>query len=205
MENPLKTLVIMALAAVVVSGCYLPVKFDAEIEISRAGYFEIEFDGYLASVPLYQGLRQGKIGPAKEAEEVAKLKKDMDRDTWVREFKYFRDGLFKINWKRKGDLFRARMVTFIRRNQRMISIKYFKDKGTILVEGSAIGTAKAKKMVASGLNMQGRLRVRTDGRVLRHNATTVRPDKKRGGSVKIYSWTISSIFDPPPRILIAIN
>lgn len=204
-ENPLKTFVIMALAAVVVSGCYLPVKFDAEIEISRAGYFEFEFDGYMASVPLFQGLRQGKIAPDKEAEEVAKLKRDLTRDIWVREFKYIKNGLFKVNWKRTGDLFRARMVTFLRRNERVISIKYFKDKGTILVEGTAIGTTKAKKMVASGLSMQGRLRIRTDGRVIRHNATAVRVDKKRGGSVKIYSWTISSLFDAPPRILIAIN
>lgn len=205
MENPLKTFIIMALAAVVVSGCYLPVKFDAEIEISRTGYFEVEFDGYMASVPLYQSLRQGKMGPAKEAEEVAKLERDLTRDIWVREFKYFKDGLFKVNWKRQGDLFRARMVTFLRRNERLISIKYFKDKGTILVEGTAIGATKAKKLMASGLNMQGQLRVRTDGRVIRHNATKVRRDKKRGNSVKIYSWTITSLFDPPPRILIAIN
>ncbi len=205
MGNPLKTFLIMALAAVVVSGCYLPVKFDAEIEISRAGYFEAEFDGYLASMPLYEGLRRGTVSPAEETEAVAKLRRDLTRDIWVSGFKYMKNGLFKINWKRKGDLFRARMVTFLRRNVRIISIKYFRDKGTILVEGTAVGTTKAKKLIAVGLNLQGQLRVRTDARVIRHNATEVRVDKKRGDSVKIYSWTISSFYDPPPRILIAVN
>lgn len=205
MGNPLKTFLIMALAAVVVSGCYLPVKFDAEIEISRTGYFEAEFDGYLASVPLYEGLRQGTVSPAEEAEAVVKLRRDLNRDIWVSGFKYMKNGLFRINWKRKGDLFRARMVTFLRRNERLISIKYFRDKGTILVEGTAVGTTKAKKLIAAGLDMQGQLRVRTDARVIRHNATEVRVDKKRGDSVKIYSWTITSFYDPPPRILIAIN
>ena len=195
----------MALAAVVVSGCYLPVKFDAEIEISRAGYFVAEFDGYLASVPLYERLRQGKVAPDEEAEAVAKLRRDLTRDIWVSGFKYMKNGLFKINWKRKGDLFRARMVTFLRRNERLFSIKYFRDKGTILVEGTAVGTTKAKKLMAAGLGMQGRLRIRTDARVIRHNATEVREDKKRGGSVKVYSWAITSFLDPPPRILIAVN
>jgi len=198
--NPIKTLVSVALMAVAFGGCYLPVRFDAEIEISRGGHFKAEFDGYMASVPLYDGLRTGKIPPSKESKEIDKLKRDLVRDVSVTEFKYLEKGFFKVNWKRAGDLFRAKMVTFLRRNERIVSIKYLKDQRRIKIEGTIIGSSKARKLVDAGLNMEGQLRVRTDADVLEHNATKV-----QGSGVKIYSWVITSIFDKPPRMIIAVN
>lgn len=198
--NPIKSLVCVALMAAVLGGCYLPVRFDAEIEISRGGHFKFEFDGYMASVPLYEGLRSGKIPPAKESSEVAKLERDLVRDSSVTEFTYLEKGFFKVNWKRSGDLFRARMVTFLRRNERIISIKYLKDQKRILIQGTIIARNKAQKLIDVGLNMEGRLRVRTDANVLEHNATKV-----QGGDVKTYSWVINSIFDKAPRMVIAVN
>ena len=34
----------------VLMGCYIPIRFDAEIEITRGGYYDFKFDGYMTSV-----------------------------------------------------------------------------------------------------------------------------------------------------------
>ena len=47
-------------------GCYMPIRFDAEIEIRRNGFYDFKFDGYLASVDLYKGLKEGTISPEEE-------------------------------------------------------------------------------------------------------------------------------------------
>ena len=47
----------------VLIGCYMPIRFDAEIEITRGGYYDFKFDGYMAKVELFKGLKEGKINP----------------------------------------------------------------------------------------------------------------------------------------------
>ena len=44
------------------------------------------------------------------------------------------------------------------------------------------------------------LRVKTDARVVSHNATSVTKNGARG---QTYAWKIKSVFDPPPRLVIA--
>ena len=130
-------LAVTVLLAALLTGCYLPIKFDAEIEITRSGYYTVIFDGYLVSVPLYAGLRDGSITPLDENEKVANTLKDFKRDSAVQEVKYFKQGRFKVNWRRKGDLLRARMVTFLRRNELMITIKYVKETVLITIKGQS--------------------------------------------------------------------
>ena len=85
-------LAVTVLLAALLTGCYLPIKFDAEIEITRSGYYTVIFDGYLVSVPLYAGLRDGSITPLDENEKVANTLKDFKRDSAVQEVKYFKQG-----------------------------------------------------------------------------------------------------------------
>ena len=80
------TMVLTALLA----GCYLPIRFDAEIEVTRNGYYSVVFDGYLVSVPLFRELREGTISPLEENEKVATIVNDFKRDKAVKEIKYFK-------------------------------------------------------------------------------------------------------------------
>jgi hypothetical protein len=50
-----------------------------------------------------------------------------------------------------------------------------------------------------GLNVQGVLRIKTDGRVEGHNATKVTKD----GLVTVYGWQLTSVNDPSPKMKIA--
>ena len=188
-------LAVTVLLAALLTGCYLPIKFDAEIEITRSGYYTVIFDGYLVSVPLYAGLRDGSITPLDENEKVANTLKDFKRDSAVQEVKYFKQGRFKVNWRRKGDLLRARMVTFLRRNELMITIKYVKETGLITIQANPIAKSTAQRLLDNGLNMQGQLRVKTDLRVVNHNATRVVQRTS-----PLYLWDIKSILDSSPKI-----
>ena len=185
----------VVLLTALLAGCYLPIKFDAEVEITRNGYYSVIFDGYLVSIPLILGLRDATISSLEENEKVGNILKDFKRDSAVKEVKYFKQGRFKVNWQKKGDLLRARMVTFLRRNELILIVKYVKETGLITVQTNPIARSTAQRLLSSGLSMQGQLRVKTDLRVVNHNATKI--VKK---ATPIYVWDIKSILDTPPKI-----
>ncbi len=201
----IKPPLITALALVVTAilgGCYMPARFDAEIEITRHGFYNIIFDGYLVSVPLYDGLRKGKISPDEEKIKAANLKTDLTRDSAVKEFQYMKQGHFKVHWEKKGDLLRTKMVTFLRRNVNIISLKYVRTTGQITMAGTSVAPSQAKRLVAMGLNIVGELRLKTDANVVQHNATKVKKTKNRS---KLYIWKLKSIFDPSPNLVISLR
>jgi hypothetical protein len=194
--NPL----IAAILITGLSGCYVPVSFYTEVEIRRTGYYEMRYDGYLAWAPLYEELRNGTLSPAEEKEKVAQITTDLKRDTATREVRYMRRGRFKVDWRKSGDLLQTRMVTFVRQSDKIITLKFIKDTGEMILEGTSASRSRAKQLVDAGLNVTGDLRVKTDARVVSHNATSVTKNGVRG---QIYDWKIKSVFDPPPRLVIA--
>ena len=127
-RRPLGALV-AAVALLAAAACYYPARFDAEIEISRIGYYKITYDGYVADVPLVDGLRKREISAADEARKSQSIVTDLKRDRNTKEASYVRQGLFKINWVDEGDLTVAKLVTFIRRNENILSIKYIQTTG----------------------------------------------------------------------------
>ncbi len=190
---------------ILLSGCYLPVRFDAEIELTRTGYFSFIFDGYLAKVALFDGLRKGKITPEQEKKEVADIEADFARDTSSSNFKYFKRGHFNIHWERKGDLLKTRSVTFVRRNEQVLSINYNTKTGRISVAGRSLKRDTKKQLADIGLNMTGEIRIITDLPVVTHNATKVKKYRKKGPKFKTYTWKIDNIFAPTPSMVLALQ
>ncbi len=199
-HRAVRALVLAAFLAATLGGCYLPLLFDAEVKIMRGGYYEMDFDGYLVWVPLYEGLRTDKISPAEEEEKVARLMVDLTRDTEITDTRYFKLGRFKVRWKKTGYLLRARSVTFLRRNETFIGIKYVKTTGLITLRGAGIGKSALKRLAAMGLDTEGELRVKTDRPIVEHNATTVTGDEQ-----KILTWKIKSLFDPSPNLVLKLR
>jgi len=191
-------------SALVLASCYLPARFDAEIEIDKAGYYTLKFDGYLADVGLYQGLKDGKISPAQETEKIAVIERDLLRDVNTKEFQYYREGHFKVNWERSGDLLEAKNVTFLRRNERMIQLKYVANSGYVVLEGKSISKTNRQRLQDMGLNMQGQIRVKTDMPIKDHNATTQKKDP-RDPRFTWLAWDIASVMSPRPRAIFIIE
>ncbi len=195
---------LVAVLFLALQGCYFPILFDAEINIDRTGYYSIIFDGYLADVNLYKDIREGKITLSKEKEKVDRLMVDLKRDPSTKEAKYFKKGRFKVHWEASGDLLKDKMVTFLRRNEKLLTLKYVSTQNKIVMEGAGISRATAKRLTAIGLGgLQGKIRVITNAKVSSNNA-----DNKRKGKENreiIYSWKINGVNGPTPRLVIGIR
>lgn len=200
-----KILVVAALLVSVLGGCYMPVRFDAEIKLSRNGFYDMIFDGYMVSIELYDGLQKGEISKSEEEEKVARIKADLTRDSAVSEFKYIKLVHFKTHWEKKGDLLKAKMVTFLRRNEKFLTIKYVKTSRQITIEGTSIASSAKKQLDEMGLGaMVGEIRVITDARVREHNATKVKGDIKGRGE-KTFVWKLKTVYDPSPKLVLTLR
>ncbi len=199
----LPLLVLFMVIAGVLSGCYLPERFDVEMRLNRQGYYSIIFDGYLVDVQIYEALRNGKLTTTEEKKKIAILIRDVKRSPAAKEFSYIRKGYFKINWQRKGDLLKDRMVTFLRRDKPMLILQYVRRTGLITMRGSGVTKAVAKRLFDVGLNMRGEIRFITDAKVISHNATRVK--EKKGSRETTYIWKIKSIFDRAPKLKISVR
>ena len=186
-------------------GCYIPIRFDAEIEIHRTGHYDFKFDGYLASVELYKGLEEGKISPAAEKKKIEIIKVDFTRDPSVKEFKYFEKGHFKVNWHRNGDLIRSKSVSFFNStSEYILGMRYNKKTRQISISTKSVAKSAKKRLNELGLGWSGQVRVFTDAKVLSHNATTVKKNKRLGGRFMTYTWVIKNIFTPTSNMVIQI-
>jgi len=194
----------LGIAVVVLASCYLPARFDAEIELDKAGYYSLKFDGYMADVGLYQGLKDGKISREEEEKKIAVIDRDFARDASTKEFQYYREGHFRVKWERNGDLLKAKTVTFIRRNELILQLKYVENSGYIVMEGKSITKENRQRIQQMGLNMQGQIRIKTDMPIKSHNATTEKKDP-RDPRFKWLAWDIASIMSPRPRAVFIIE
>jgi hypothetical protein len=200
----LRTLSVVAMM-LVLTGCYMPIRFDAEIDVSRGGYYEFFFDGYLAKVDLYQGLKDGEINRKEELAQVKINEQDFTRDSATKEFKYFKQGHFKVNYQRSGDLLKTKTMTFFRRNEFILGIAYNSETRQISMLGKSLKRDIKDRLRASGLDSSGELRLFTDGEVVSHNATTVRPFPSKGPEYKLYTWKIQNLLAPTPSLKIQVR
>jgi hypothetical protein len=197
--RPLRSVAMALVAIALLSSCYLPGSFDAEIELSRTGLYKMTFDGYIVDVQLYDDLRQGKLSQKEQDEKIANVIADFKRDGDTKEVSYFGQGAFKVVWQTNGDITRTKQVTFFRRNENMLSILYDEKEDTISLAGKYVKKQDAERILQMGLNVQGVLRIKTDARIIAHNAQRVTKD----GLTTIYGFRLTSITDPSPRMKVA--
>lgn len=195
-------LLLAAVTAAGLSGCYLPLRFDVDATITRTGYFDLKFDGDLASLPLVREIAEGSLDAGGTHAKIARIETDLGRDPATQNVRHLGNGVFRLTWRRSGDLLRARSVNFVRRSDRILGIKYVKSTGLVTFEGRAISADNAQRLRERGITSTGSLKLRTDARVVDHNANRVVPI---GPRERIYVWTIASLFDPAPKLVIALH
>lgn len=198
----LLSFLIVVVATAALGGCYLPLRFDAEVVITRNGYFDFRFEGDIAWTPLSRDIHQHRLSRQEKREKILRIETDLERDPATQSVRHLRDGVFNLRWQRSGDLLRARSVNFVRRSDRILGIKYIKKTGLVTLEGRAISRDNAQRLRSYRLDTTGTLKVKTDARVVNHNATRVVP---LGPRTQILVWTIRSVFDPAPKLVIDLH
>lgn len=193
----------LAVLMLLLTGCYFPGSFDAEIEISRNGLYKMSFDGYIVELNHYRDLASGKIKPGdkRDKERQETVLRDFNRDSRTKSSSYYQQGAYQVNWSMGGDLLKTTQIMFLRRNSNMFSIIYDKDEFTMTVRGKFVSKKDKDRLEALGITMQGVLRIKTDARVLSHNANLV----TKQGPVTIYGWRINNLRDPAPKLVATLR
>lgn len=203
-RSPARLLRFGAIAAlfVAISGCYLPLRFDAEIEMHRTGHYNAVFDGYVADIGIYDGIKRKGLKGKELREKIERVERDLRRSSDFKEAKHLREGVFKVHWQHEGDIISEKMHTFIRRNEQFLTLKYLKQEGRIIISGRKLKNTQVEQLAKIGLGTtDGKLRVLTSAKVVEHNATKV--TRKKGGG-HIYHWTITSFKNPAPKLVITL-
>jgi len=190
--------------AVVVCGllmtyCFVPDQYEAEIRFTKLGAFGITYHGVLTNAPLFGEIARGKIDEAAAKPKIKSFAEQLKRDSSFKEVHSIGRGRFQVRYEREG-IFRdaMQMVTFVSRQAPIFRIRTFED-GRLSVAGSGAGRQYAKHLEEVGMTTRGLFRVVTDAEVIEHNAAFVRKSPTPGYT--IYDWRIRNFSDIPPRLV----
>ena len=198
--------------ALLFTGCYLPTDFDAQLQIDKRGNYIFRYDGKLTHLGLLRQLARKEITEQEGLEKVAFIRRDLARDKAfgagatiqkrVANIKHLRDATFEVKYKRSSNINQGRSYSFIRFNSRMLGISRVPNKGKggegflVKVFGDKPNKELIETLEKANLMANGRLRIQTDARVLRHNA-----DKQySSGGLRVYVWNIKSLKKASPHL-----
>lgn len=183
-------------ALLLLSSCYIPDKFKSELRLSRYGDFSLTYKGDLLWAPILDDYRKHKVTPENEPEKIENIRKDLVRDMAIRKMENAGKGRFKVEYERAGRLERVQLIALLRRDARLLALRSL-ENGAIAVHANAMKPSDAQIMAEMGLTMEGEFRVTTDGNVVEHNASEVRPF----GTSKVYIWKIDNALSPMPHLV----
>ncbi len=187
----------IALVLPLLASCYLPDRFQSEIRLARTGEFGLYYKGDLTWLPLVKDLREGRVTQADLPEKMVVLERDLARDRSFSDVRATGPGTFSVEYNRVGKLARPDLVTFVRRNARIITMQTDEDGLVSLSASQAIKLIPPETIEQAGLNSRGLLRVTTNARVLEHNADSVRPGPQ---GFMLYDWKINGVRGQEPRM-----
>ncbi len=197
MLRGLRTFALLASALLLLSACYLPTQFTADIRIDRTGAYSVDYVGRIANAPLLGALQTSSLSPDEERERVDSVVADLRRDSGFSDVQYVGGGVFEVSYHRTGNLDSQPAVTFVRNDSRILTITYLKDAGTVTVTGGTVPLAAQDRVRALNIDIRGVFRVHTDLAVRTHNATSVTQ-----GPTSTYAWVIAGFDGPAPKLVI---
>ncbi len=184
---------------VALTGCYLPTRFVAEITIQRTGDYTLTYDGVLLSSNLVPGLMPGDPDQKEIDERLEGVFADLGRDSSYKTVEYLGNGAFQVYFEKSDNIFERTSVTFIRTDNRFLSIAYVRKTGEITIRASIVPENQRPRLEAIGYSMGGEFRVTTDARVIDHNATGV--VEAENGALT-YIWVMRGMVETAPLLII---
>lgn len=190
----------MLAAMLVLSSCFFPEKFTAEIEIFKNGTYRFTYDGILTFVPgKAEETQSGSLSAQVEGELKGLEKKLKKEDSGFKKVEYLGHAQYKVLYERSAPL--TAPFYFLSHELKIISI-IPRNNNTVEVEGMELDQNDLVQMQQLGMKIDGTVKVSTDGLVRAHNAKST---PSFFGLVGSYTWSISSIKDPAPYMLIDLK
>jgi len=185
--------VVVLAVLLVLSGCYLPDRFQLNMNIDKSGKYAFIYEGDLVAFNFLRKIGQGEVR-ADDKEEIAVYVQDLERDSAFEEVTYLGNARYRVKYKRQSNILEHPSFSFVRRNAAFMMLKRGED-GLIRVEGDKPNKRYRDELKAKGYNIRGVVRVWTNARVLDHNAEQVIQ-----GNPTQYVWDIQSFEQPTPKM-----
>ena len=187
-------------ALLLLAGCYLPLDFEADINIEEKGRYAVRYKGDIIAVTLLSKISKGKVeGTSEIKKQAAIYRRDLMRDKGFKTVDHKKLARFKTVYEHQGDIREAKSFDFVRSNARFFAIQRRKD-GLIELLGDRPPKKYVDGLIERGIDTRGVLRVWTKAKVLQHNAQQVRQ-----GSPAVYQWNIRSMREPLPSMILQLR
>jgi hypothetical protein len=187
-------------ALLILTGCYLPLDFEADINMDAQGNYAVRYKGDIIAVTLLSKISKGKVEGDKEIRKQAAIyQRDLKRDKGFKSVEHKKFARFTTVYERKGNIRQEKSFDFVRSNSRFFAIQRRKD-GLIELLGDKPPKKHVDGLIARGIDTRGVLRVWTKAKVVHHNAHQVRQ-----GSPAVYQWNIQSMRDPLPSLILQLR
>lgn len=189
-------------ALAVLSSCYVPDDYTAEIRVTRTGKYGMAYVGPLTWAPLYGQIARGELDQEEAESQAAGFLTALKQDSNFTSVSSLGRGRYDVRYDRRGRFTKTQMLSFVRRNARIFELRAVED-GRVFISGRRASDIQADQLEQIGLQTQGLMRVVTDAAVLAHNATSVRPSPTPGYT--IYDWRMTSFRQPAPSIELKLD
>ena len=218
---------LILLAALILSACYLPNKFDLTMQIAPDGRYAIRYDGTLTELQFLQRIGSGELQGAQIDKYAGIYQAEMRRNSGFKEISYLGKAEYRVKYEKQGSLVKERQFSFPTRRGIILGLRRwtaasaadrlatFEATGhpalAALVKAGfqrephimeLFGRRLPKKMrddlIANGFWIRGTIRIRTGAKVGYHNADRVVP-----GNPSLYVWQIDDLNDRAPQMIMA--
>ncbi|MGC9385215.1 MAG: hypothetical protein ACP5D6_11500 [Kosmotogaceae bacterium] len=197
-KHQLDSVLSVLIAIVILSGCWIPEDFDAQVYVNEDGSYRFTYEGKLVNVMALSLEKEGKLGKKEESD----LKKDVEKLKELDGFetvKYMGKGRYKVSVDYRGKAGEA--YSFITEDLQVFSVS-FNEENQLLVRGFSPEEDDLQQLKTLGVSMEGSLTVQVDPglEVQIHNADHL--SKKT--SMNTYKWNIKDVA-AKPEIVIALR
>jgi hypothetical protein len=201
LPKALRTWALVFLLTPLLGSCYLPTDFEFLVQVAGDGRYVLSYKGQLTSVGIAKSLRSGETTEKEAAEKIQKTQLGLlKKNPGFKSVVYEGQGRFLIDYESSGSVQRHRYVTFVDGTSKFLIIKYLEKEGTVTVTGDKMKDQFVRELINMGLRPSGTLRIRTDAKVLEHNAEQV-----RGKRTREYVWNIKGFRGAPPKFVMELR
>ncbi|MDH2433798.1 hypothetical protein QCD60_14590 [Pokkaliibacter sp. MBI-7] len=192
MKTRLLSLITTLAMTMLLSGCWIPEDFDANITVNKDGSYTFAYEGTLTYA---LALMAAKDGVFSEKDE-ANLKKEagkISKQPGVKEVEYKGEGRYRVVVEKSGKA--GEKYIFLSGNSKIFAITPKQD-GAIEIKAVHISDKDLNKLKSMGAKINGALTVSVAQgvTVLKHNAQS---EPKMFGMLGGYQWNIESFENPP--------
>ena len=191
-----KIMLILALSAILLSSCFIPDNYEAEVWVHQDGSYEFFYNGELVYAPAVEKVLNGEFGD-KDLDEMLKISDDLSKSEGFMEAEYLKGGRIRVDVIMP--MLEGEDYSFMSEDLAIFTFKH-NEKGHLVIKGLDLENEDLSTLRSFNIDMNGSLTVIADKgvKVASNNATKKVKDKKKGTS---YIWKLDINSEQPVMVV----